>query len=268
MKSATCRILLVEDDKLDQMAFSRFVESQQLPYDCTIAASYKLAAEILADNHFDLVISDYSLGDGTALDVLKLTGKTPVILITGQGDEAVAVKAWQAGIYDYLIKDLEHNYLKTLPITVENAVRYTKVAEQAQLLSAAVMSTSECIYIADLEDKFIFVNSAFCKTYGYQREEIIGKNANILWIGTTPTVQTRSVFRTSFGAGDAKIGFYHRRKDGSIFPVSISRSIVKDEKQDNIAVVGIVRDITELIQIEDRIRALNERLRQDTRVMS
>jgi len=259
---------LVEDDKLDQMEFNRLVEKENLPYDCTIADSVSQAGSILSGEKFDIIISDYSLGDGTAFDILEAAKSTPVIIITGAGDEEVAVKAWKAGAYDYIIKDLERHYLKTLPITVENALRYKKTQEQAQLLSAAVMSTSDSVYITDMNGRIIFVNKAFCRTYGYEEKEVIGKNSHILWMGKPQNDYTRSVFRTSLGGSECEVAFYHKRKDGSIFPVSVARSFVKDSKQNSIAVVGVVRDISQMLAVEDKMKALNKKLQQQqSRVM-
>lgn len=126
------KILLIEDNKVDQTAFRRFVKDQQLPYDCTIAGSVSEAQNILGSETFDIVIADYLLGDGTAFDVLDSVKDTPIIFVTGAGDEEIAVKAWKAGADDYLIKDYEYNYLKILPVTVENVVRYKKTEEKLQ----------------------------------------------------------------------------------------------------------------------------------------
>ncbi len=258
------KILLVEDNRLDRMAFERLVESEKIPYEYKTAESVAEARELLAAEQFDVVISDYSLGDGTGMEVIELAGNTPVILVTGAGDEEVAVQAYRAGAADYLIKDLDRSYLKTLPITVENVVKHKQMQDQMQLLSAAVTSTKECIYITDLEDRIIFVNKAFCKNYGYEEQEVLGRHSNILWIGKGEGTSTRSVFRTGFTGTDWEIAFYHKRKDGSIFPASVSRSIVKDERGNSLAVVGVVRDITELVRVEDKIKALNRKLEQQS----
>lgn len=260
MENTQYKILLVEDDKLDQMAFKRFVEDNSLPYDCTLAGSVSEAQSILSSEQFDIVISDYSLGDGTAFDILELVKETPIILVTGVGDEETAIKAWKAGAYDYLIKDLERNYLRTVPITVENAVSHKKTEKKLQLLSGAVTSTEDSVYITDMEDKIIFVNKAFCETYSYKEEEILGQKSNILWIGNQQNKNTRSVFQTR-GVGSAwDVGFYHRRKDDSIFPVSLSRAIIKNVKGKEVAVVGIAHDISERILIEDELRTSNLKL--------
>ena len=41
MENIGYKILLIEDDKLDQMAFKRLVKDKELPYDCTIAARWR-----------------------------------------------------------------------------------------------------------------------------------------------------------------------------------------------------------------------------------
>ena len=184
-------ILLIEDDQLDQMAFKRFVESNDIPYDCTVSGSVSQAKQVLNSEQFDIIITDHSLGDGTALDILESAKNTPVIVVTGAGDEETAIKAWKAGAYDYLVKDINQNYLKAIPITVENAVRHNKVEKELQLLSGAVMSTDDSIYITDMQGKIVYVNKAFCKTYGYTEEEIVGQNGNLLWIGRNQSQKPR-----------------------------------------------------------------------------
>lgn len=124
------RTLIIEDDKVDQMAFKRFVKDENLPYNYNIAGSISEAKKILDFQRFDIAISDFSLGDGTAFDIFDLIKDTPIIIVTGSGDEEIAVKAMKAGAYDYLIKDRERNYLKVLPVTVENAIKHQN-AEKA-----------------------------------------------------------------------------------------------------------------------------------------
>ena len=130
MENTRYKILLIEDDKLNQMTFMRMVEDNELSYDCTAAESVSGARNILGSERFDVVIADYLLGDVTAFDILDSVENTPLIFITGAGDEEIAVKAWKTGADDYLIKDGEHNYLKVLPIRIENVVRHQKIREK------------------------------------------------------------------------------------------------------------------------------------------
>jgi PAS domain S-box-containing protein len=266
MENTRYKILLIEDDDLDQEAFERLVKDEGLPYDYTIAGSVSEAKSVLVSEQFDIVISDYALGDGTAFDILDAVKSAPTIIVTGIGNEEVAVKAWKAGACDYLIKDLERNYLRALPITVENVLRHKKIAEKVQLLSGAIMSTNDSVYITDMENKIIFVNKAFCETYGYKEQDVLGKDSNILWIGKLQHKGTRSVFQIVSSAWE--VGFYHKRKDGSIFPVSLTRSIIKDSSGSEVAVVGVVRDISDRIIMEDELRTANQTLERRSHLKS
>jgi len=265
VKDSRYKVLLIEDDRLDQMAFARLVERENLPYDCTIVGSVSEAQSFLNTEPFDVVIADYSLGDGTAFDILESAKHVPVILVTGAGDEEIAVQAWRAGAYDYMIKDLERNYLKTLPITLENAVAYKKTKEQAQLLSGAVMSTDDSVFITDTEDRIIFVNRAFCNTYGYSEEEVIGRNTDILFQQDSAVPPAQDFYRNLNGLTPTS---YHRRKDGTEFPVSLSISAVRDESGNETARIGVARDISEQVLAVDKIRTINLKLKCGNRLTS
>jgi len=124
------KVLLIEDDVVDQLAFRRLVEDEHLPYTYTIAGSVSDAKRVLAASDFDLVISDYSLGDGTVFDALDFQKHAPVVILTGAGNEVIAVSAMKKGAYDYMTKDIARNYLKVLPIIAENAVRRKKADDE------------------------------------------------------------------------------------------------------------------------------------------
>ena len=135
------KILLVEDDEVDLIAFERLVKKEKLPYDYFMVRSVSEGIKVVTSENFDVVIMDYFLKDGTAFDILtKIPKGIPTIIVTGTGNEEIAVKAMKLGASDYLIKDPNGNYLKTLPLTVENAIK-TKYLE-AQLRHAQKM---ECI---------------------------------------------------------------------------------------------------------------------------
>ena len=121
MENPRYNILLIEDDKLDQEAFIRLVEDQELPYDCKIAGSISEARGILGRECFDVIITDYSLGDGTACEIFAIVKDTPIILITGT--EEVVTNALGSCVCNFLVKDIGRNYLKVVPIAIENAVK-------------------------------------------------------------------------------------------------------------------------------------------------
>jgi len=116
------KLLIVEDDKIDQMAYKRFIREYDLPYKVSFVDSVKSAKEVVLKTQFDLILMDYMLSDGTAFDLFNYIGDTPSVIVTGAGDTDIAVSAMKKGAYDYLVKDPEGEYLKTMPIIVNHAL--------------------------------------------------------------------------------------------------------------------------------------------------
>jgi two-component system, OmpR family, phosphate regulon sensor histidine kinase PhoR len=194
------RILLVEDDRLDQMAFKRMVKEENLPYDYTIAGSVSQASVILGGEKFDLIFVDYLLGDGTAFDLLESIVDTPTVFATGTGSEELAVKAMKAGASDYLIKDPARNYLKVLPEIVKNAIRHKKdkdelkqyheklvdlvkerteqLAEEKELLAVTLSSMGDAVIAVDAENRISLFNKAAEQLTGWRFEEVRYKSVD------------------------------------------------------------------------------------------
>ncbi|MFH1945795.1 MAG: EAL domain-containing protein [Acidobacteriota bacterium] len=249
------KMLYVEDDLVDLQAFERLVQKQGLSYDYDVGSSIAETKVLLEENKYDIIVSDFQLGDGTALELFDHFGETPFILVTGSGDEDIAVSAMKAGARDYLIKDSDRNYLTVLPVTVENALKHDKDEKRFQMLSHALMDIKDSVFFTDMEDNIIYVNDAFCRTYGYHEEEIVGKEAAVLWDKDIENEYQQSIFPKALRGG-LKGEFLHRREDGSLFPVLLSRAVIKDERKKPIAIAGIVRDITERKLIEQQFQSL------------
>jgi len=149
-KNPYLKVLLVEDDTVDQMAFKRLIAERELPYELRIAGSVAEVMELFDSGEPDIIITDYMLEDGTAFDLLSLIGATPFIVITGRGDEGVAIRAMKAGADDYLVKDQERNYLATLPKTVENVISNDRTK---RALKAAQEKLAE--YASSLEEMLL-----------------------------------------------------------------------------------------------------------------
>ncbi len=129
----TTRLLLVEDNQIDQMAFKRFVQHEGLDYVYQIAGSVAEARRCIHTESFDIIVLDYLLGDGTAFDLFNDVKGTPTVVVTGSEDAEIAVQSIQKGAYDYITKDAEGDYLTTLPITVVKALSRKHAEEQIGL---------------------------------------------------------------------------------------------------------------------------------------
>jgi diguanylate cyclase (GGDEF)-like protein len=101
--------ILYADDNVDHFELFRAVlRSLPRPIDVLHTLSGKETVEILEREEIDLVVLDYRLPDRSGIELLEeLAGPDhpPVIMITGEGDEKVAVAAMKGGAYDYIVKD-------------------------------------------------------------------------------------------------------------------------------------------------------------------
>lgn len=243
MEDAKIRILFIEDDRADQIAFQRLFKTKNPSYNYTQANSVTEAKKVLNSKEFDIVITDYSLGDGTAFDVIELIQDTPVIITTGVGDEEIAVKAMKNGACDYLIKDIERNYLKMLSVTIETAIKRKRAEDQFRILSHAIMSINDSVYITDLKDRITFVNETFLKTYGYEESEIVGEKVNVLYSeNNSSDLLSRIIPETLQGGWQGEL--INKRKNGTEFPVFLSTSVVHNDKGQPAVYVGVAKDIT------------------------
>jgi PAS domain S-box-containing protein len=127
-------ILVVDDDP----GISRLI-SQELRREGHQVASVKSGEEAIGwikENEADLVLLDLKLpglGGDELIDRLDgLHDHLPFIIITGQGDERVAVEMMKRGALDYLVKDV--NFIALVPTVVQRAL--ARLEEQAQLSAA------------------------------------------------------------------------------------------------------------------------------------
>lgn len=117
------KILLVEDDEDDYMIIKDYLSDTFLPYEITWAVNYDNFLTALQDGSFDLVITDYLLGNTSGIEVLKKVKEKdtfiPVMLLTGKGSTSIDMEAMKLGASDYLVKGSFDAQ------TIERAVRYT-----------------------------------------------------------------------------------------------------------------------------------------------
>ncbi len=121
------------------------------------------------------------------------------------------------------------------------------------------MSINDSVYVTDMNDKIVFVNKAFCKTYEYREEDVTGMDSNMLWKGVSTNEGVKDILPGTIEEG-SKGEYYHRRKDGSEFPISLTRSVVKDENGNEVTVVGVACDITEGKRVEEVLREAYDEL--------
>lgn len=175
MTDKTIDILLIEDDPVDRAAVLRFIKDQRLPFALDLAGTLSEARSLLAGKKYEVIVSDYMLGEGTGLDVLREAVGTPVIFVTGHGDEAIAARALRQGAYDYIIKDPDQHYLTALPGAVNNTLMRRRaeraVAESEKRNRELLENLPNGVYQTTPNGEIIYANPALIRMLGYDSFE-------------------------------------------------------------------------------------------------
>jgi PAS domain S-box-containing protein len=147
-------------------------------------------------------------------------------------------------------------------IWIARDITARKQAEkEVAMLAHAVRSIHESVVITDSEDKLLFVNDGFLKTYGYDRDEVLGNNVLQL------VRPAKDSFSSNGSDSHQKIpsrwegDLINRRKDGAEFPIHLSASPILDEAGRTIAYAAVIQDISERKRIEQEVTMLAHAIR-------
>ncbi len=116
-------VLLVEDELSHVEIIRRSLEKSD-EITISVANSIKAARDFLSKTHPDIIVMDLNLPDGQGIELLpenKAELDYPIILMTCNGNEQVAVEAMKAGVMDYIVKSPES--LKNIPARVHRVLQ-------------------------------------------------------------------------------------------------------------------------------------------------
>ncbi|WP_437287772.1 ATP-binding protein [Sorangium sp. So ce406] len=110
MSHRSVRLLVVDDDTVDRIAILRALRSGRVDAEIREADSVDSALAVLYEQQIDCVLLDFYLPGGDGLAVIEAARKAkltaPFIMLTGQGDESLAVDLMKRGAADYVPKNL------------------------------------------------------------------------------------------------------------------------------------------------------------------
>ena len=131
-----------------------------------------------------------------------------------------------------------------------------------RLVWAAIAAAPDGVQITDLDGTIAYSNAAVQAIYGTSPEELLGHNVNEM--NADPALATREILpaiqRTGGWAGEIDV----RHKDGHVFSVWLTTSLVKDPRGKPLATVGVIRDISERKRAERETWEYARRLEEAT----
>ena len=290
-------ILMIDDNPDDREAFRRALMKADESYLYLEAGDGLAGIASIEANRPDCVLLDYSLPGLSGLDVLRLIRDMdaflPVIMLTGQGSKAIAIKAMKQGAQNYLVKTaLTSNVLRRAIIAAtEHASLERKIheqrrkirtqqmalAESGRLNTAILHSAGMMIIATGSEGGILTFNPAAERALGYAANEVIGQHTPALWCDEAEIATHAAELAITHGA-KMKCGFdalsyvpkltgrerrewTFIRKDGSRFPVNLSMTSMRDGDDQIAGFLCIAEDITQRRQQKLALKASEETFR-------
>ncbi len=270
-------VLVVEDSKELNMHIQNVLH--QAGFRTDGAFSGEQAIGKLAANQYAVVLLDYILPDMTGRDVVKDLAEKGIdfsfIIVTGQGNENLAVEMMKLGAKDYMVKD--QSLLDMLPHVINKVIvelakdRELSEAEEALRQSEARFrgifdSADFCISLTDINGCFILFNSRNTKALGYTPDELKGKTLlDITHPDDTVSFSRKLKMLVSGKVSSYNIENRYIRKNGSYFWAYSSVSPIFGTDRSIQAISCIVVDITERKQVEEKLQAVQLELENKVR---
>jgi len=268
MNPSRLSILLVDDDE-DDYFLTRTVlfEVYGDKIDVEWVSSYEPARQALIAGGHGLCLMDYRLGARTGLellsDVIAAGCRTPIILLTGDDDREVDVRAMEAGAVDYLVKGqfegrvLERSIRYAMGFAVERQRTLEALRRSEERYALAVLGANDGLWDWDLTSDRIYYAPRWKSILGYQDEQIGDSPQE--WFGRVHPLdaeRVRAEVSEHLAARSSHLETEHRmRHDDGAYRWVLTRGMaVRDDRGAAVRMAGSQSDITQRKSAEDRLQ--------------
>jgi PAS domain S-box-containing protein len=256
------KLVIIEDEEAHFQLMRRAI-NKDLPDVCVY--HFNDAEEFIEKQNEvqpDVILVDYLMPGMNGLELLKYLQKAhsevPIIMITGQGDESIAVQAMKAGASDYVVKSPE--FFRLLPSTIEKVVRKRKLKDSLDVVERRFKdlaeNTSDWIWELDAQGRYIYSNPLVERISGYRPDDIMGRHLYDVFPEREEGFRKNAVFESISPGGPAQ-SFVTRliHRDGREVMVETNSVPVFNTAGKLVALRGIDRDITLRVWAERSLRA-------------
>jgi PAS domain S-box-containing protein/putative nucleotidyltransferase with HDIG domain len=272
MKKKKLCILIVEDVPSDAELLEFQLRKGGMEYISECVETKEDFLKMLREFKPDLILSDYSLPDFDGMTALRLTQElaptTPFILVTGSMNEETAVECIKAGAADYILKD---HIIRIVP-AIKAAFEKIRVAGEKEKAEKDLKESEERyrslfervpvgLYRTTPEGQVIDVNPGLVHLLGYSsREAMITLNV----ADEYGDEKERKRWQTLMEREGVVRGFETRwrRFDGTLIWVRESALAIRDKEGRITHYEGVVEDITEHKQAEEKLQESEANLKE------
>jgi PAS domain S-box-containing protein len=263
MDNKTIIILLVEDDPNDVHLINYSLSrAMKTPYRVVCAGRLSEARECLCGSDVDVILLDLGLPDAHGLktfdQIHALTPLVPIIVLTGQDDDELAVEAVRRGAQDFLVKGQFGSGLlrRSLHYAIERNRMLIDLRRAEEALRASEKkyrnifeNVHDVLYQTDANGNFLDISPSVTNHTGYSREELIGTPEADLYADHDVSFKLSQELQEKGHLSDYELMV--KAKDGRLFPASLNARILSDQTGRPAGREGLWRDISERKKMEE-----------------
>lgn len=261
-RSAQIDILHVEDEPGFADMAKTFLKREDDRFEIVSASNPKDGLDLLSDNEFDCIISDYDMPERNGIEFLEAVRDEhpdqPFILYTGMGSEEIASEAISAGVTDYLQKGSGTDQYIVLANRIRNVTARQQAEQEAERtrthLKGITSNVNDAILTIDSESTIRFANQAVQDLFGYTHDSLVGESMTQLMPPRYRDAHLDAIERY-VETGERTMNWKAiqipvQHEDGHEIQVSVSFSEFNQDGEQWF--VGVLRDISEQIEREQK----------------
>ena len=213
--------------------------------------------------HFDILLMDYQLPGINALEAIKIIRQErklslPIVIVTGQGNEEIAVQALKLGVDEYLVK--RENYLMRLPSMLLSVyqnhqleIKQKELAKSRLKYKLLADNLGDVIFTLDLNLNFTYLSPSIEILKGYKPEELINKPISKVLTRVSYQKLRKAIVvfnpvldkKMEVKPDSQLLELEVFKKDGTIVWTEVKVSMVFNNDNFPYEIIGVSRDITQ-----------------------
>ncbi|HWF46469.1 MAG TPA: ATP-binding protein [Bryobacteraceae bacterium] len=258
------KLLLCDDDRNNLLALQAVL--QPLGQELILAESGTAALRLCLENDFAAILLDVRMPEIDGFDIAELirsrpsSARVPILFLTAYRSDEQLFRGYHLGAVDFLFKPIVPEILQSkvrvfvdLSLTEQMLRRKTEALTRTEAKFRAVLEAAPDAMLITAQDGIVrLANSRTDLLFGYDRNRLIGSRVTDL----IPDWRVPDLVEIGAPADtdlETRLGGLHR--DGSQFPIEVTCSPF--ETNEGMLITLAVRDATEKVQAEERIRRIN-----------
>ncbi len=256
------KLLYVEDNEDSRV--STMIILEEFFEDVTLASNGEEALELFKSNDIDLIITDINMPKLDGLEMIEaireFDAEIIILVLSAYNETNFFIKSIKLDVEGYLLKPIDmKQFLNVLNKIIEKLKLKDEARKNLHLLNQyqEIADKSSIISKSDLSGKITYVNDAFCQISEYSREELLGRNHNIIRHPDVPASLYSDMWDSIQNKKKIWQGTIRNiNKSGNSYYVTTTVKPILDKDENILEYISMRNDITDIMNPKRQIQDL------------